>query len=323
MTKENTKTTGIEKGAVDRDSDEAQGRGFKGSAGGKTGGVDLATRTIQGIASTINLDRDGEVILPSAFRKDMPRFLAGNSAFLDAHQHRGWGGNGPTQIGWTIKMSIEATQVKCSFRFVEDDDQTSPANRWWKLAKDPNGKGIAFSIGFIPRQWIAGTAGDIAREFPELRKPLKDAGLKDEDRLRVYTEIELLEISAVPVPSNREAMQLLAAKAASKNGEKALDEFEDAVAQKVVEKLGDSETSTGAAAEIKSSIEKIKTRQSEILDKLSELAEVIELSSDTLGQVPPVTETPRPEVKESAEHDDGPGAELKDAAEGLLKTCTD
>jgi len=308
MPKENTKTIGIEKGTVDRDSDEAQGRFIK----AYSKGVDLATRTIDGIASTISLDRDEEIILPSAFEKTIPLFLAGSAPMVNAHQHRG---PEATQVGWIMEMRIAGQKIPFKGRFVNDTE--GPAERFWRLASDPKGKGIQFSIGFMPVRWIYGSVADIVREFPELKKILTE--LKPEDRLRVYTEIELLEVSCVPVGSNRDATQLLAAKAASENGERALDEFESAVAQKVVEKLGASETSATSAAEI-------KTRQSEILDKLSELAEAIELSSDTLGQVPPGDlGTPPPEGRknELGRPGDSPGAKLRDAAEGLLKTCTD
>ena len=199
------KHTGLEKGTGDplTKSDEEL-REFDGVAGGAKGGVDLAAKTITGIASTINLDRDEEIILPSAFAKWLPKFLSGNSPFNNAHQHRG---PKPTQIGWVMEAKIDREKLSCKFRFVEDDDPTSAANHWWKLAKDPKGKGIGFSVGFIPKRWVYGSVADLVKEFPQIRKILADAGYKDEDRLRVYTEVELLEISAVPVGSNRESLQ--------------------------------------------------------------------------------------------------------------------
>ena len=272
MAESTGKTTGVEKGIIDRDSEMAKDRIIKGYAGGTKGGVDLANRTIDGIASTINLDRDDEVILPKAVTKTMGKFLGGNSPFLDAHQHRG---PGPTQVGWVMEMRQRGERISCKFRFVEDDPGTPP-ERWWKLARDPKGKGIAFSIGFIPIRWVYGSAVDLVREFPELKKPLHQAGLKDEDKIRVYTEIELLEISAVPVPSNREAMQLLAAKLFAGDDEKELATITADIAKAVVAELGEN---------LKSQIETCMADVvADLRDKVAQVIELMELSSDPFGQ---------------------------------------
>lgn len=229
---------GLEKGTVDRKSEEAKGRFVWGLAGGKAGGVDLAERTISGVASTINVDRDEEIILPRAFAARLDKFKGGSSPFMAAHTHR-TSTAAPSQIGWVVEISITKVDVPCRFRFV--DDTEGAAQRWWKLASDPNGKGIMFSIGFIPVRWVYGSVADLAEEFPEIKPAIAAAGLADDDRLRVYTEIELLEISAVPVPSNREAMQLLAAKLFSPGGEadKAVEQFRQELAEEVVRQLAE------------------------------------------------------------------------------------
>ena len=297
--------TKLQTGTIERGSADAKDRFITGVAGGKTGGVDLANRTITGIASTIQVDRDGEIILPGAFKARLGKFTGGSSPFLTAHTHRTSTGD-PGQIGWVVEIKVEKTQVPCKFRFVDDTD--SAAERWWKLASDPNGKGIMFSIGFIPVRWVYGSALDLGREFPEIRQPLKDAGVSDEDRLRVYTEIELLEISAVPVPSNREAVQMLAAQMAGKDGEGALDEFEKQIAKSVVEQLD------------------IGNWKSEIMDAIAVVRELITLSSDPLGMsAPPQKDAPAadekiPDADESAGAIET-GQQVKDAASSLLKAC--
>jgi len=197
------KTTGLETGVIEKDSEEAKGRFMK----GYTKGVDIANRTIDGVASTINLDRHWEVILPSAVAARAEAFMKSNAPFLAAHSHR-TGDASPTQIGWVIELSTSKADVPCKFRFATTD----VAEEWWKLGSDANGKGIAFSIGFYPIRWVYGSVADLVKEFPELKKVFKAAGLSDTDRVRVYTEIELVEISAVPCPANRESIQILAAK---------------------------------------------------------------------------------------------------------------
>jgi len=310
-----------EKGSVERDSELAKDRFVKGTAGGKAGGVDLANRTIHGIASTIQLDRDGEIIMPSAFKRTIAQFLVGSAAFLDAHQHRG---DGPTQIGWVLDMRINGPMVPCDFRFVDDDDSTSPANRWWKLAKDPNGKGISFSIGFIPVRWVYGSAADLVREFPELKEPIREAGLKGEDKLRVYTEIELLEISAVPVPANRESLQLLAAKMFGREvddaaAQKAMEKFAADLAAAVTEKLITEPSSADEIAAVLAAVIAVN-------EKLSELTELVLLSPGerswdaAIGTDPDDSrDMPRP-AGESNGADAG-AAKVSKAARELIKQC--
>ncbi len=294
-------TINLEKGTIDRNSEEAKDRFVR----GYTKGVDLGSRTVEGIASTISLDRDREVILPSAFKGTASKFLSGNAPFLAAHVHRTYSGQ-PSQIGWVVRMEIAAERVTCAFRF----STTDAAEEWWKLASDANGKGIAFSIGFIPVRWIYGSAVDLAREFPELKPIFQAAGLKDEDRLRVYTEIELLEISAVPVPSNREALQILAAKAAlagKAEGDKALDQFKADLAEAMAAKM---------AGPLK---EAITTQLAVLADQVSQLAETIELSSDMVNVEPPDLDAPGPDAKGDDDGDSEDGANTSRAAERLGK----
>lgn len=191
------------------DSDAAVGRFMKGFSCGSDGsagkGIDLENRTIPGIASTINLDRDGEIVHPKAFEKTIETFRRSHAPFLSAHTHRTLDGR-PPQIGWVVEISMRDTEIPCTFRF----SRTSIAEEWWQLASDPGGKGIAFSIGFIPKRRMTGSVRDLVAGMPELAEVFRRADLGDGDRVVVYTEIELLEISAVPVPSNRESLQSIA-----------------------------------------------------------------------------------------------------------------
>ena len=221
---------------IDPSDELAQGRIVKGFLQGKT--VDRDARTVDGLASTISLDRDGDVILPSAFRKDLKRFLASNAPFLAAHRHRSDDGT-PTQIGWVMGGRVTATELRCTFKYAATDI----GEQWWLLASDENGKGHAFSVGFIPRRYISGTVADAVRAYPELREVFRAAGRKDTDRVLVYTELELLEISGCPVPSNRDSLQLIAAKLFGKDGEgadgaKASDELRKLIAESVEQAIG-------------------------------------------------------------------------------------
>jgi len=178
---------------------------IKGVAGGSSGNIDTVNRTINGIASTVNIDRHDEIVLPSAFAARAQKFLASNAPFLASHQHATETGE-PAQIGWVTAMRLEADKVVCTFKFA----QTDLGEQWWKLASDPAGKGVAFSIGFMPLTSTRKKASDLVAEFPEIKATVADSGIKPDAQLRVYTGIELYEISAVAAPSNRESVQLRA-----------------------------------------------------------------------------------------------------------------
>jgi len=199
-----------------RDAAEARERFVRGHVAKV---LNAAERTVRGVASTIELDRDGEIILPKAFA-NVAEFLRSSSAFLAAHTHRTADG-APPQIGWVLALDVAAEMVEAQFRFAT----TYLAEQWWRLASDPSGKGIAFSIGFLPVRSVYGAVADLVKTYPELAGPCERAGLAADHRLRVYTEIELLEISAVPVPANREAMQILAAKAGAAAAERAVEQL--------------------------------------------------------------------------------------------------
>ncbi len=143
--------------------------------------VDLENRTIDAVASTSDLDRDKDIILPSAFKESLPSFRA-NPVILACHQHRLSSGSSPV-IGSAIPESVKITDTEVLFtmRFAETD----LGEEYWQLYKDKHMR--AFSIGFIAIEW----------------KDEKDENL---GYVRTYTKIELLEISAVPVPSNRRAL---------------------------------------------------------------------------------------------------------------------
>lgn len=300
----------LERGTISRDSDDAQGRFVKGFAGGKTGGVDLAARTVTGTASTINLDRHGEIVLPSAFKAKIGKFLGSNAPMLAAHTHRTDDAT-PSQIGWVMTAAIAADRVTCTFRFA--DDPTGPAERWWKLASDPDGKGIAFSIGFIPDRWVYGSVADLVREFPEIRQTVAANGYGDDDKLRVYTLIELLEISAVPVPANRESLQTLMQRFYGD------DCFKDEPG-----KTGRNSDAAAVDEKFRQLHSKIDSLTAAFRDGMSEISEILTLSSDTLNLQDPHEAHHAPSAcgEDAGGDDDGDGADdVRASAARLRDVC--
>jgi len=129
------------------------------------------------IASTNELDRDEEIILPGAFLKRLDSF---NGVLLSGHQHRLSTGSSPV-IGSVSKDKIQITENV--FNFAGRFAKTPLGAEYKTLYKD--GHMTDFSVGFIP---ISG-----------------HQETKDGKKYYIHTEVELLEISAVPVGSNRGA----------------------------------------------------------------------------------------------------------------------
>jgi HK97 family phage prohead protease len=142
--------------------------------------INRENRTLDVIASTGDVDRDGEIILPSAFTKNLESFRT-NPCILACHQHRLESGESPV-IGSAIIETILVTDKDLRFkmRFAE----TNLAENYWKLYRDGHMK--AFSVGYMP----------LKGEVREIKS----------GKVFVHTEVELLEVSAVPVGSNRAAL---------------------------------------------------------------------------------------------------------------------
>ena len=116
--------------------------------------------------------------MPSAFSKSLDTYRK-NPVILSNHIHRSLMGN-PTIIGSAKSIEIKDDALVFEMTFA----QIPIAKEWESLFEDGHAK--AFSVGFIP---VAGKTRDI-------------------DGVDVFhhTEVELLEISAVGVPANPEAL---------------------------------------------------------------------------------------------------------------------
>ena len=89
-------------------------------------------RTLDAVASTADLDRDKDIILPSAFKASLRHFKA-NPVILACHQHRLSSGSSPV-IGSAIPETIQILDSKVLFtmRFASTD----LGNEYWQLYKD-------------------------------------------------------------------------------------------------------------------------------------------------------------------------------------------
>ena len=146
--------------------------------------------------STDSVDRDGEIVEPLAFKKTLPKFMK-RPVLVSSHDYRDL----TSQIGeWTkLKITENGIEGKPKYYIGQGNSQ---ADWGFKLAS----KGMAaFSIGFIPKEWVDGD------------------GVKEPRR--TYKEVELLEISQVIVPSNREAIQSIRSKSVDPIANKLMDDI--------------------------------------------------------------------------------------------------
>lgn len=131
------------------------------------------------VASTGDVDRDNERIMPSAFVNSLPNYLDKNPVILWAHDYT------KPPVGKAIGGNIDGSGVYLDIEFADTE-----MGREVKYLYD-NGFMSSFSVGFIPKQWD-----------------------RDSDGRVIFTEAELLETSAVPVPANSNANILRALKSA-------------------------------------------------------------------------------------------------------------
>jgi len=143
-------------------------------------------------------DRDQEVLEPTAIKKSLPKFMR-HPVLVASHDYKDL----TNQIGEWVKLRIveNGAEGKPKYYINEGNEQ---ADWGFKLAS----KGMAaFSYGFIPN--------------PE--QTVEGDGVKTPRR--TYKEVELLEISQVIVPSNREAIQSIRSKSVDPITNKLMDDI--------------------------------------------------------------------------------------------------
>jgi HK97 family phage prohead protease len=146
--------------------------------------INTENHTLVATISTKKVDRDGDVILPEAFSKRIKNYKE-HPVFLSSHNYNRL----TNQIGKAVNISIGDDEVTAKFEYFVGQGNEE-ADWAWVLAQ----KNVAaFSIGFM------------GHEFEWLKE--KDADGNERITGRKFTDIELLEVSQVLVPSNRGALQ--------------------------------------------------------------------------------------------------------------------
>lgn len=158
------------------------------SAGGEPGaeslrafhvkGVNADSRRITAVASREMIDRDGDIVSIAALKAAIKGYME-NPVILSGHSHRLGDGRSPV-VGKVVDYYFERKDLIITVEFAT----TALAEEFWILYRDKFQR--AFSIGFRGLE-------------------AKDEYI-DGKRVRVFTKIELYEISVVSIPSNPAAL---------------------------------------------------------------------------------------------------------------------
>ena len=145
--------------------------------------VSRGERSFEAMASVAVVDRSGDLVLPSAFANRLDRYRR-NPVILFSHDYQAW------PVGKTLDLSIETEGLLFAGQFAP----TAEGVKAWENFEF--GSLNAFSIGFIPHEWRSPSTEE-QKTFGEVLT-------------RVMTDVELLEISIVPVPANQDALRVMA-----------------------------------------------------------------------------------------------------------------
>ena len=158
-------------------------------------GIDPEGKRVTGVlASSGSLDRDEEIILPEAWSIDA---FKRNPIFLFAHASRS---ADPQNILGRVE-NVQKTTAGLVADFAYDTDINPKAAM--VFAQVQRGTLRAYSVGFVPKAWVTEySPREQIDALPETARKALESG----KAYVVYTNVELIEISQVPVPSNPDAM---------------------------------------------------------------------------------------------------------------------
>jgi hypothetical protein len=156
----------------------------------KVANIDEERCEVDAVVSTGAIDRDREIIMPSAWGAKLAYYME-HPVLLDSHNYD----NVRSQIGKAVSVTSDQSGLKCRFQYFAGQGNAS-ADWAWYLAK--NGEAM-YSVGFIPGDEVP---------YDDLPTPMQ-AEVNSGKLRRVFNDVELLEVSQVVVGSNRGALQVI------------------------------------------------------------------------------------------------------------------
>ena len=212
---------------------------------GFTKSIDPETRIVEAIVSTENIDRMNEIVSMDAFEKSIHDYLSMNPIVLGFHFYEG------PPVGRCLDLKIVGDSLLAKIQF------SKQANDIWELYRD--GYMRAFSIGFLINDY----------EYVEIEN---QKGVVD--KIRKITDLELLEISVVSVPANRQALVIAKQKGLLENEEKTVEG--DIMKEDEIKNLQEEEKQ-----EMNTSLEKARKIHN-LVDKILNLFEDENVSDDII-----------------------------------------
>lgn len=156
-------------------------------------GINLDTHTVDAVVSTKKQDRMGDVVVPDAFSKNLKNYKT-HPVLLSSHNYREL----MSQIGKALSIKVTDDGLEAKFEYFVG--KGNPEADWaWVLAQKNM---AAFSIGFQ------------GNKFEYIKE--KDENGNEMITGRKFTEVELLEVSQVLVPANKDALQMSMAESEEK-----------------------------------------------------------------------------------------------------------
>lgn len=156
-------------------------------------GSEESSKVYRAIASTDDLDRDLEVLMPKGVMLDS--FLK-NPIMLNIHNYR------DLAVGKVISINVEDSKITFDFEFAPTEQGKNLELLYSK------GFMSAFSVGFYPKKYYYVSEGtkSLEVELPDGNLETFDLSSYKETPRYVISQWELLEISPVSVPANPEAL---------------------------------------------------------------------------------------------------------------------
>lgn len=153
-------------------------------------GVDVESRTIRGMASTISVDSHRTIIVPQGI--DLRRYLK-NPVFIDCHD------SCEAPLGQCTEISV-VPDVGLQAAFTLDADEEAEEI----LQKYAGGSMRGFSVGGRITQIVFGWEPE--SEWPGDLPEYAVKALREKTAEAVITGLELFEISACAIPSNEDSL---------------------------------------------------------------------------------------------------------------------
>lgn len=197
---------------------------------------------IEAVVSDETIDRYGEVILASAWKKGLENYKQ-HPILLSSHNYDDL----TAQIGEVVNIKVWNKQLVAKMKYYVGEGNEQ-ADWGYKLAK----KGLAaFSVGFIPKSYTY--------DQEEIKSLLNIEDKNAPIPKLVYKDVELLEISQVLIPANPSALA------------KDLATVSDPVIKSIYE-LGQDMFTEEQKEEV---VEEVKAQEVEVAEEQDELVEAV------------------------------------------------